>query len=83
MFEEIRNTRRIPSAHSMQQREDYLDKVLGKLPEIQNQKTAKNLGQQSGTSEGSTTAMTNTPPRVKVEVHGVDGNNDEEEETYW
>jgi len=27
--------------------------------------------------------MTNTPPRVKVEVHGVDGNNDEEEETYW
>jgi len=34
MFEEIKNKKRIPSAHSMQQREDYLDKVLGKLPEI-------------------------------------------------
>jgi len=27
--------------------------------------------------------MTNTPPRVKVEVHGVDANMENEEETYW
>ena len=35
MFEEIYNQNRVPSAQSMQERNDYFDKVLGKLPQIE------------------------------------------------
>ena len=42
MFDEIINSKRIPSAQSIQARNDYLDKVLGKLPEIDEKKSARN-----------------------------------------
>ena len=43
MFDSIYNSNRVPSAQSIQARNDYLDKVLGKLPEIDDKKSARTI----------------------------------------
>jgi hypothetical protein len=50
---------RVPSPQSMQARNDYLDMVLGKLPEIEDKRSASRMNRDQ-MSDGSTTAMTNS-----------------------
>lgn len=45
MFEEIKNPKRLPSAQETKKRLDYLDLVLGKLPEVGSQ---RNSGSRNG-----------------------------------
>ena len=86
MFDEIYNQNRVPSAQSMQERNDYFDKVLGKLPQIEDKHSTAAQGkkQDMESSEGSTTAMTTSPRRVEAEVQKADAiTKCEQEESYW
>ena len=60
MFDNLYTQARIPSPQSMQARNDYLDMVLGKLPEIEGKKSA-NRANREQISDGSTTAMSSSP----------------------
>ena len=64
MFDNLYQDMRVPSPQSAQARNDYLDSVLGKLPEIDGKKSACR-GSRELISDGSTTAMSISPKAVK------------------
>jgi len=90
MFEEFRQVReRVPSAQATKAREDYLDLILGKLPEIpESQRGIRNkfyVSQKMIMSDASTADGTDLISSNKLEVEDVDSENkkEEEEEDYW
>ena len=80
MFDNLYTDIRVPSAQSAQARKAHLDSILGKLPHIDENKSASRGGQDQ-ISDGSTTAMSSSSKAIKEAENEV--KKEHEEESYW
>ena len=85
MFEELKYMERVPSAQA-KQREEHLDLVLGKLPEIpESQRGVRSKYISSHAQSNVSTADKSDLSGSKQEVNEVEnkGEKEGEEEDYW